>query len=93
MIFCDSQVLGAAGVEVFYPAEMVEKVEQEVSPSRTSHWLCEQNENIESLHFSCFFFQEREVTMPREEMEELVVQEDTESNRLLLRKKVKKKTL
>ena len=31
--------------------------------------------------------------MPREEMEELVVQEDTESNRLLLRKKVKKKTL
>ena len=31
--------------------------------------------------------------MPREEMEELAVQEDTESNRLLLRKKVKKKTL
>ena len=31
--------------------------------------------------------------MPREETEEPAVQEDTESNRLLFRKKVKKKTL
>ena len=31
--------------------------------------------------------------MPREETEELAAQEDTESNRLLFRKKVKKKTL
>ena len=31
--------------------------------------------------------------MPREEMAEPAVQEDTESNRLLFRKKVKKKSL
>ena len=40
-----------------------------------------------------FVFQEREVRTPREETEELAVQEDTEFNRLLFRKKVKKKTL
>ena len=32
MIFCNYQVRGEAGGEAFYPAEMVEKVEQEVSP-------------------------------------------------------------
>ena len=39
------------------------------------------------------FFQEREVPTPREGTEELAVQEDMESNRLLSRKKVKKKSL
>ena len=41
MIFRNCQVRGAAGDEVFYPVEMVEKVEQEVSHlsrSKTSHW-------------------------------------------------------
>ena len=37
MIICYYQVPGAAGVEVFYPAEMVEKVEQEVRRSATHH--------------------------------------------------------
>ena len=35
MIFCNCQVRGAAGDEGFYPVEMGEKVEQEVSPDHS----------------------------------------------------------
>ena len=98
MIFCNCQVRGAVGDEVFYPVEMVEKVDQEVSHhcnSEPSHLAVLTIKQTEQRQFGIFrfCFQEREASTPREETEVRAGLEDTESNRSLFRRKVRKKSL